>query len=145
MATEPFSYTVTVSNNSLNDADGSAFTNVVPSAATGVTATCTAAGGALCPVQLAVSDTTVSGTVPTLPHLGTVVVVVRGSYGRVSPTSVTDSAHVDPPAGVTDTDPSSNDSSVSTTVMPWSPTSPSRSSSPRTRSTTRTPTSTPRP
>ena len=119
MATEQFSYTVTVSNNSLNDADGSTFTNAVPSAATGVTATCTAAGGARCPDQLSVSDTTVGGTVPTLPHLGTVVVVVRGAFGRVSPSSVTDAAHVDPPAGVTDTDPSSNDSSVSTTVMPW--------------------------
>ncbi|MFE4394387.1 MULTISPECIES: DUF7507 domain-containing protein [Streptomycetaceae] len=115
-AGQEFTYTVTMSNNTLTAADGAPFTVTLPAAATHVAASCSAAAGAACPGSLAVSDSQVSGTAVSLPHLGVLTLTVTGRFGAPSPSSVTASSHIDPPPGATDSDPSSNDSSVSTTI-----------------------------
>lgn len=109
-----FTYTVTVSNNALPDADGATFSNSAPAGATGVEASCSASRDASCGT-LTVDGTRTSGTVERLPHLGVVTITVTGRF-PVGSSSVSDSAHVDPPAGTTDSDPASNDSSVSTAL-----------------------------
>lgn len=111
-----FTYTVTVGNNSANAADGTTLKVTMPSAATNVSAQCTAAAGASCPTDLAVSNAAITGTVGTLPHLGLVTLTITGNFGMPSPSSVTASSHVDPPAGTVDTDPSTNDSSIGTAI-----------------------------
>ncbi|MFF2624294.1 hypothetical protein ACFVUN_00805 [Kitasatospora griseola] len=115
-AGQDFTYTVTMTNNALTAADGAPFTVTPPAAATNVAATCSAAAGAACPGALTVTNSQISGTAVSLPHLGVLTLTVTGRYGAPSPSSVTASSHIDPPPGATDSDPSSNDSSVSTTI-----------------------------
>jgi uncharacterized repeat protein (TIGR01451 family) len=115
-AGDPFSYTVRIGNNSLDAGDGSPFTVTMPTNAQDVAATCAAATGAACPAPLNVSNATVTGTVPTLPHLGEVTLTITGRFPVPSPSSETASAHIAPPPGATDPDPTSNDSSVSTAI-----------------------------
>ncbi|MFJ5926093.1 hypothetical protein ACIQF6_26140 [Kitasatospora sp. NPDC092948] len=115
-AGQEFTYTVTMTDNTLTAADGAPFTVTLPAAATNVAATCSAAAGAACPAALTVTNSQISGTAVSLPHLGVLTLTVTGRYGAPSPSSVTASSHIDPPPGATDSDPSSNDSSVSTTI-----------------------------
>jgi uncharacterized repeat protein (TIGR01451 family) len=115
-AGDAFTYTVRISNNQLPDADGAPFTIALPSGATGVGASCVAAAGATCPVALSVSNATVAGSPATLPHLGTLTLTITGRFGVPSPSSVSVVGHIDPPAGTTDSDTTSNDSSVSTAM-----------------------------
>jgi len=114
-AGDSFTYAVVVENNSVADADGATFSDALPAGATNVQATCVAEGGAECPVALNVSNVTVSGTLGLFPHLGKVTVTVTGNF-PVGVTSVTNTATVATPAGVTDPDPFTNTSSVSTTL-----------------------------
>ncbi|MGW4379809.1 DUF7507 domain-containing protein [Kitasatospora sp. NPDC004531] len=115
-AGQEFTYTVTMSNNELTAADGAPFTVTLPAAATHVTATCAAAAGAACPASLTVTNSQVSGTAVSLPHIGVLTLTVTGRFGAPSPSSVTASSHIDPPPGATDSDPSSDDSSISTAI-----------------------------
>jgi len=112
-----FTYTVMMENNSLPGADGATFSDSVPAGSTGVTATCTASNGAGCPTaaNFSVSNSAVTGTLGAFPYNAPVVVTVRGFFG-VGNLSVTDSATITPPPGVTDPDQSSNASSVSTSI-----------------------------
>jgi len=116
VAGSAFTYTVTVGNNSLTAADGTTLSVGMPAGAANVTATCAATAGAFCPAPLNVSNATITGTVPVLPHLGLVTLTITGNFSPASPSSVTANARVDPASGVSDSDPTSNASSVSTAI-----------------------------
>ncbi|QIK62909.1 DUF11 domain-containing protein [Leucobacter viscericola] len=113
---DTFSYTVTISNNALPVADGAPFSITMPTGATNVAASCGATAGAACPGALNTTDTAVSGSASLLPHLGVLTLTISGVYGAQSPSSVTANAHVDPPAGTTDSDLTSNDSVVGSAI-----------------------------
>ncbi|MFJ4159435.1 DUF5979 domain-containing protein [Microbacterium testaceum] len=111
---ERFSYTVVMSNNSLADADGATFTDVLSGGVAGLSATCTAERGAACPAELTVAGGEVSGSIGALPHLGTITVTVTGTFSGFQ--TVTNTARIDPPSGVTDPDTSTNTSVINTTI-----------------------------
>lgn len=115
-AGDPFTYTVVIGNNALPDADGAPFSIALPSGAVEVGSSCSASDGAACPAVMTTSNTSVSGLVQSLPHLGVVTITVTGRFGVPSPTTVTAAAQVEPPEGTTDSDTSSNTSSVSTAM-----------------------------
>lgn len=112
---DTLTYVVTMENNSLPDADGATFNNSVPAGFVDVTAACTASGGATCLVTLAITNTTVSGTLGAFPHLGKVTVTITGR-ASTSGSSATDTATIQPPAGVSDPDLSTNTSTISTAI-----------------------------
>ncbi|MEJ3404775.1 Ig-like domain-containing protein [Rathayibacter sp. YIM 133350] len=112
---DAFSYTVTIQNNGTPDADGATFADVLSPAATEVAAACVGSNGATCPAALAVSNDGVTGAAGLLPHLGILTVTVTGRF-PIGAGSLTNTATVEPPAGVTDPEPSSNTSFVSTAL-----------------------------
>ncbi|GAA2016067.1 hypothetical protein JL107_09640 [Nakamurella flavida] len=112
-----FTYRVVASNNSLPSADGAVITIALPEGATEVATSCAAAGGAVCPDTVDQDGGSASATVPTLPHLGEITVTVTGRFPATPVSSVTLSATVVPPAGLVDTDPASDSSSVSTALL----------------------------
>ncbi|MFZ5635482.1 MAG: beta strand repeat-containing protein [Pseudomonadota bacterium] len=73
-------YTITVTNNGPDAADGSILTDPAPTGVTCATASCTAAGGAACPAQtgaaLVAALQGAGATIPTLPANGTVTIVL---------------------------------------------------------------------
>ena len=109
-----FTYTVTFSNNSLPDADGATLSITPPAGATGVTASCAASAGATCG-GLTTTDASITGSVGDLPQNGIVTITVQGTF-PASGTSVSTSATITPPAGVTELIPLTNESSVSTSL-----------------------------
>ncbi len=113
VAGSAFTYTVKIANNSWNDADGAPFTVTLPSGASGVATLCEESNGAVCGT-ITTTDTQVKGSAVKLPHLGLLTVTITGTFPLPSPTSETATVHVDPPDGMTDSDPTSNDGSVST-------------------------------
>ncbi|UBB15773.1 DUF5979 domain-containing protein [Comamonas odontotermitis] len=115
-----FTYVVKLSNNGLGGADGATFIDTLPTGATGVSATCTAAtGGAQCPsgANLVATNTQISGNIPNFPNQGAVEITITGNYGVPSPTSVSSTVNLTPPAGLTETHPETNASTVNTTLI----------------------------
>jgi uncharacterized repeat protein (TIGR01451 family) len=72
----PSNYAITVTNNGPDAANGAVVTDPVPTNLTCATATCSAAGGAVCPAQtgaaLVAALQGAGATVPTLPNAGSV-------------------------------------------------------------------------
>ena len=98
-------YTVVVSNAGPQAANATTITDAVPETLSEVTITCVAAGGAVCPATTGL--TTLNAVViPTLPSGGSVTFTISGT----APTSgsLSNSASVTPPPGVTDPDPGNN-------------------------------------
>ena len=111
-------YTLTISSVGPNAANGATFSDALPAGLTNVSAICTAAiNGAACPASLTVSPTAVSGAIPTLPANGgvTILIFARFPVGG-SDTSLTNSANVVAPGGVTDPIPSSNNTFINTSL-----------------------------
>ncbi len=119
LAGAPISYTLVIGNNGPAAANGATFADTLPAGLTGVTATCSAAdatGGATCPT-LSVSNAQVSGAVPQLPPGGSVKVVINGKLPTApGSSSITNSATVSAPAGVTDPVPDTNITRVNTAI-----------------------------
>ena len=116
----PFTYVIKLSNNGLAAADGATFVHSMPSGAVGVTASCTVfSGGATCPSgsNLVATNSQVSGTIPIFPNQGSVEITVTGNYGVPSPSSVSSTVTLTPPAGVTESNPITNQSTVNTTLI----------------------------
>lgn len=111
-------YELTVSNDGPGNASGTTFSDTVPAAITGVAAHCgTVSGGAACnDADLTVSGNTVGGRIAALPAGATAKIVVTGT-APASGQMLENTAHVDPPPGVSDPDPENNDSSASTEVV----------------------------
>ena len=112
-----FTYTLVIDNNGPNAANNASFLDTLPPGVVNVSATCVAAtNGASCPASMAVDSTSVSGVVPAFPSLGKVTIQILGNFGVSGPSSLTNTATVSPPAGVTDPMLESNTSSVSTAM-----------------------------
>ncbi len=119
-AGQQFTYVLKLSNNGPYGADGTTFSDTIPAGAIDVSATCTGVrGNAVCPTgaDLSVSNTIISGTLPTFPDQGLVEITVTGTYGIGSPTSVSSTATLTPPSGVTETNDITNTSTVNTTLI----------------------------
>lgn len=109
------SYTLLIRNDGPSAADGSTYSDTVPAAITGVSASCDAAtGGAVCSAPV-VAGNAVSGTVPTLPSGATVTITVSGTAPFGAQT-LTNTATVSGPPGVPDPNPANNSSSTDTTI-----------------------------
>ena len=111
-------YTITLINNGLSAANGASFVDTLPTGLTGVTAVCSATSGtgtstcAAIPVTVAAG--TVSGSVPSFPSGGGVVITIRGTAPASGP--ITNSVTITPPPGVLDPIPSNNTSTVTTSI-----------------------------
>lgn len=113
----PFTDTVVITNLGPGTADGATFAVAVPVGASGIVATCTAAGGgAVCPAPITVAAGTVSGTIGTLPASGTITLTLTGQFGGGASASV--SATVTEPATAMDPDPATNSATHTTTLVP---------------------------
>ena len=114
VASEPFTYTVKVSNLGPDSGDGATLDVDLGTGVSGASATCaSSAGGAQCPADLSVTDGAaasgggkLTATIPVLPAGGAVEIRVGGTYPYYS--SLTTTATVTPAAGDTDTDMSTN-------------------------------------
>ena len=114
VASEPFTYTVKVSNLGPDSGDGATLDVDLGTGVSGASATCaSSAGGAQCSADLSVTDGAaasgggkLTATIPVLPAGGAVEIRVSGTYPYYS--SLTTTATVTPAAGDTDTDMSTN-------------------------------------
>ena len=99
------SYLVTVLSAGPDAADGATVTDDVPNSLTGVTITCAAAGGAVCPVTTGLTDLTALA-IPTLPGGGSVAFTITGTAPASG--TLSNSASVAAPAGTVDPTPGNN-------------------------------------
>jgi uncharacterized repeat protein (TIGR01451 family) len=112
-------YTLTIANAGPSAANNATFSDAVPASITGVTASCGgAAGGAACPPSVNVAGNTVSGTIPTLPPGGSVVITIDGTTAASTATPITNTATVAPPSGTSDPVPGNNTSPWTTSLKP---------------------------
>lgn len=111
------SYVLEMDNNGPNAANGAYFEDVLPAGMTNVMVLCTlASGAATCPADLAVVNGVVSGTLGSFPNQGKVRVEIQARFGVTGPSTLTNTATIAPPPGVTDPVPGSNSSSISTAM-----------------------------
>jgi uncharacterized repeat protein (TIGR01451 family) len=113
-------YQVIVVNSGPASADGARFTDLVPSAITGVTWTCSPAGGALCPAASG-SGNAIVQTIAALPVNGSLTYVINGTAPATAQ-SLSNTATVSLPPGVSDADLTDNASTALTTVQASAPT-----------------------
>ena len=114
---DAFSYVLTIDNNGPAAANGATFVDTLPPGLTNIAATCTSAtNGAACPASMSITSTGVAATIPTFPSLGRVIIQITGNFPSSGPSSITNSARVDTPAGVTDPDMATNTSVMSTAM-----------------------------
>lgn len=110
-------YAIVVSNLGPGDGSGSTVSSVPPVVLTGVTWTCVASGGAVCP---AVSGSgAISGTVPTFPSGGVLTYSLTATVLSTATGTVVLPASVTAPAGATDPTPANN---TATDTDPLTPT-----------------------
>jgi uncharacterized repeat protein (TIGR01451 family) len=108
-------YTLVITNNGPDSADGATYTDTVPNTVSGLTASCGGAtGGAACGTQPNIAGQVVSGTVGTLPNGGSVTITISGTAANNA--VVDNTASVAPPATVTDTNNTNNTSTATGTV-----------------------------
>lgn len=114
---EAFSYILTIDNNGPAPANGANFVDSLPPNLVNLAAHCvSAANGATCPAPITVNATAVTGSIANFPALGRVIIEITGNFPASGPSSITNSAHVDVPAGITDPDMATNTSVVSTAM-----------------------------
>ena len=114
---ESFSYVLTIDNNGPGAANGANVVDNLPPGLANIAASCiSATNGAVCPASLAISSASVAGSIPALPALGRVSIEITGTFPSSGPSSITNSARIDTPAGVTDPDLATNSSVVSTAM-----------------------------
>ncbi len=113
------SYTIRISNAGPSAANGTTFNDIVPNAITGVSANCTSAStGAVCPTNINVVGNNVSGSIPNLPSGGSVIITINGTVSPGATGTITNTATIGLPPGVSDPDISNNSSTVTTPVTP---------------------------
>ncbi|MEN5181695.1 DUF5979 domain-containing protein [Comamonas testosteroni] len=112
-----FTYTLVMDNNGPNASHGATFIDTLPAGVSNVAMSCvSASAGAQCPTNLSVNNTSVSGTLPVFPNQAKVTIEVTGNFPATGPTSLTNTATITVPAGVSDPKPDSNTSAVSTSM-----------------------------
>jgi uncharacterized repeat protein (TIGR01451 family) len=108
-------YTLTITNNGPDAANGTTYTDTVPNTVSGVAASCgSPTGGAACGTQPNVAGQVVSGTVGTLPNGGSVTITITGTAANNA--VVDNTASVSPPNGTTDPNNNNNSSTATGTV-----------------------------
>jgi len=119
-------YRVTVSNVGPSNATNARVTDTFPSALTGATWTCSGSAGATCPASG-------SGNIDTLVNLpsgGAIVFVITGTVTANTTGTLTNTARVTPPAGVTDPTPGNNEDTDTSPAGPKADLSITKSSTP---------------
>lgn len=107
-------YTLLITNNGPDAANGATYTDTVPATVSGIAATCgSPSGGAAC-ANPGISGQTVSGAVPTLPNGGSVTITITGTAANNA--VVDNTATVSPPTGTTDPTGTNNSSTATGTV-----------------------------
>ena len=111
------SYVIDVVNAGPGPANGAVFSDTVPGAITAVTWSCSASGGAICPAASG-SGNTINQTIAVMPMNGALRYTVSGTLSAMAlpGATVTNTATVTPPPGVTDPEPGNNTGSSTTTV-----------------------------
>ncbi len=117
------SYTITVSNGGPSSADGAVFTDPAVANLSVTSVSCgSASGGAVCPTAPNTTIALMQGSgivIPTLPALGSVVFTVNATVSSGATGSITNSASIAAPGGVTDPNPGNNSASDTDTVVPF--------------------------
>jgi len=110
-------YTLAITNLGPGPANGARYADALPAGLTAISATCGGeSGGAACGGQPSVVGNTVSGTVGALPNGGGVIVTITATAPMTAGT-LTNTATIDPPAGVVDPNNGNNASEVDTEVV----------------------------
>ena len=110
-------YVLQIRNAGPNSADGATYNDNLPAGLTNVTAVCqNPTAGAVCAVPSTISNTTVSGAVPTFPSTATVEIAISGQLPVRGPGSFSNTATTAVPSGTIETNASSNASTINTTV-----------------------------
>jgi len=115
LAGAPISYTLTVDSLGPDSADGARITDNVPGTITGVTISCSASGGAVCPSTTGLT-TLAAVAIPTLPAGGQLVFTVNGTAPNAQ-TTLSNSASIAAPAGTNDPTPANNSAGPVTTTV----------------------------
>ncbi|WP_170265680.1 IPTL-CTERM sorting domain-containing protein [Thiohalocapsa marina] len=108
-------YHIVVTNAGYAAANGAVFTDTVPAEVTGVTWTCTAVGGALCPDDIMREGNAIAETIASFPAGGSLIYTVTGTAPATG--TVQNTASIEAPAEVTDPDDTNNQSSADTLVV----------------------------
>ncbi|MGY3266229.1 Ig-like domain-containing protein [Lysobacter sp. HA35] len=106
-------YDLNVASAGPDPANGATVTYDVPNALTGVSITCAASGGAVCPSTAGLTDLSALA-IPTFPSGGAVVFTISGTTPAGG--TLASTATVGMPAGVADPTPANNTASASTVV-----------------------------
>ncbi len=107
-------YTLVVSNAGPSDANGTTVSDPLPAGLSNAAVNCSASGGAVC----GAFDTSVAGTITTLPAGGSATITITATAPDDAAT-LSNTATVAPPPGTADPDPSDNTSPpVQTQVTP---------------------------
>ncbi|MBS1789327.1 MAG: DUF11 domain-containing protein [Acidobacteria bacterium] len=113
----PFNYTITVTNDGPSPVTGATVTDNVPAALTNVSWTCIASSGSSC------GQANGAGSINTTVNLlnaGTATFTMTATLPADATASLTNTASVAIPGGSTDPDPSNNQTSVTSTPVPTS-------------------------
>ncbi len=111
----PVVYTLVFTNTGPGAADGAVWSDPVPAEISSVSASCGAVtGGAVCGSPT-VAGNSVTGAIPTFPSKSSVTVTISG-VSPLQTTTLVNTATIDPPAGVPDSDTTNNSSTASTST-----------------------------
>lgn len=111
------SYTIVVSNAGPSAANGSTFQDAAATGLSKTSVSCTAAGGAVCPTGVTISQVEAGVAIPTLPNGGSVTFTIGVSVTATSG-SVANTATVTAPVGATDNNNANNSATDTNTVNP---------------------------
>ncbi len=110
-------YHIVVTNAGYAAADGAVFTDAVPAELTGVTWTCAAVGGSVCPDDVTREGNDIEETIATFPAGGSLIYTVTGTANASAGATIANTASIEAPAVVTDPDDTNNQSSADTSVV----------------------------
>lgn len=119
LAGDVITYQLVVGNNGPDAANGAAVRDALPSGLTALSATCAnAINGAACPTpgNISTAGNILTTRIPTFPAGGQVTFTIEASIPFSSSSSYSNTATVTVPSGVTETNPSTNSSTIGTSV-----------------------------
>ena len=110
------SFTIVLTNNGPDAANGATFSDAVPAEVSILSATCgSAAGGAVCG-SVNVAGQNVTMTIPTFPSGGSLTITINGIV-TASSGSFTNTARITPPVDIVDPNEPNNESSVPVVIV----------------------------
>jgi uncharacterized repeat protein (TIGR01451 family) len=111
---QPITYTITAGNAGPSAVTGATLADTFPASLTGVAWTCAGAGGGTCPAS---GSGNINASV-NLPVGGSVTFTVNATIDPAASGTLTNTATITAPAGVTDPDPTNNSATDSDTLTP---------------------------